>query len=137
MAPKKTGEPIDLVDRKATPFNYKNFLIGPLNKKIFFGQLFTEATKDIYNTELMDEILAGLEKSKISGFLKFPLSGYSLEHITEFLYNSDVQNNQITSTVGGRKITITEKFLQEHFHIGNKGLQKLTDEAPDARKLCI
>ena len=84
----------------------------------------------------MDEILAGMEKSKISGFLKFPLSGYSLEHITEFLYNSDVQNNQITSTVGGRKITITEKFLQEHFHIGNKGLQKLTDEAPDARKLC-
>ena len=90
MAPKKTGEPIDLVDRKATPFNYKNFQIGPLNKKIFFGQLFTEATKDIFNTELMDEILAGMEKSKISGFVKFPLSGYSLEHITEFLYNSDV-----------------------------------------------
>ena len=137
MAPKKTGEPINLVDRKTTPFNFHNFQIGPLNKKIFFWQLFTEATKDIFNTELMDEILAGMEKSKISGFVKFPLSGYSLEHVVEFLYNSDVQNNQITSTVGGKKIIITEKSLQEHFNIGNKGLQKLTDEAPDARVLCV
>ena len=93
MAPKKTREPINLVDRKATPFNFKNFQIGPLNKKIFFGQLFTDATKDLFKTELMDEILAGMEKAKISGFVKFPLSWYNLEHVVEFLYNSDVQNN--------------------------------------------
>ena len=84
----------------------------------------------------MTDVLAGMEKAKISGFLKFHLERYCIEHIVEFLYNSRVLDNKITSTVGGKKIVISQKSLQKHFDIGYSGLDKLTDEAPDAKLLC-
>ena len=59
-----------------------------------------------------------------------------MEHAVEFLYNSILQDNKITSTVGGKKISILEKSQQKHFDIEHSGLDKLTDEAPDAKELC-
>ena len=57
MAPKKGVEQVTLVNRASTEFDFTNFQIGPLNKKIFFGQLFTESTQQLFNTQRMANII--------------------------------------------------------------------------------
>ena len=37
MAPKKGTKAFTIIDRETTPFDFQNFQIGPLNKRIFFG----------------------------------------------------------------------------------------------------
>ena len=62
-----------------------------------------------------------MEKAKILEFLKFNLNRYYVEHIVEFFYYSKVEDNKITSTVGGKEIKISAKSLRKHFDIGHSG----------------